>query len=831
MKRRFVFCGIVLFFLFSVTLCMAKVFVVSTVDEFQNALTEAATNTEHDIIKVAPGIYHITETLTYRPPSGSSGHGDITIEAQDANNRPILDAGYNTRIMVLETYKGEKITIRGLIFQNGKANDDNFHGVGGLYAAAINSGGRIILEDCKFIHNERKNDVSNAYGGGASLWASKNIAVKDCEFYRNVGRWGGGLYCIGPSTVENNIFEENEAYQGGGFYGPTNSLILHKNIFRNNHACEGGGAFTGSYEDQHLSITNNIFENNSADYIGALYAGFSGFHSGFFAPGGSSIIGNKFINNQSKVGYGGALRLESIGYQNLIMNNVFSGNRSGTSPNGPYRDGGAMYVRGTGNFRIINNTIFGNTAALVGGGIYIQRITYEYRGWENNKISIYNNIIWGNTANNGGTDGDDIYVEVHPSQPNHIYGPVYVYNNILGENSNIETGISEDYVVYHRYSNEEMDRYFFGGNILQNPLLIDPANGDFHLDPQSPGINAGENSILPTDPNTGELSIKTDFEGDPRIIDDIVDIGADEYNGAAHQFSLNVTKEGEGSGTVSSNPEGIFCGDTCSASFDGGEEVILTAVADEGSLFAGWSGDCEECEGATCTITMDSDKTCTANFEPVSNEPPVIDSFTAEPTSGDAPLEVTFTCQAHDNDGQVVEYCFDFDGDGEIDQCDDSTNTATHTYNNPGTYQPTCTVIDDNEAQTTSEAVSVTVETPAPSWQDITELLNVIHSTRQLYDRIHRCFFIQVTVENPGEEAISGPVRLVITNPNIPVKTGVGVGLDPDGYTEDGDPYFIIVPEEGSLEAGEVLRNLRINFGLQRRRLTYGIKVEQLTAE
>ncbi len=236
-------------------------------------------------------------------------------------------------------------------------------------------------------------------------------------------------------------------------------------------------------------------------------------------------------------------------------------------------------------------------------------------------------------------------------------------------------------------------------------------------------------------------------------------------------------------------------------------------------------------DNVTINYTYDADGNLVERSAIFQNQPPVIDSFTAEPTSGDAPLEVTFTCQAHDNDGQVVEYCFDFDGDGEIDQCDDSTNTAIHTYDNPGTYQPTCTVIDDGEARTTSETVSVTVETPAPSWQDITETLDITHSTRQLYDRVHRCFFILVTVENPGEEVISGPVRLVITNPNIPVKTGVGVGLDPDGYTEDGDPYFIIVPEEGSLEAGEVLRNLRINFGLQRRRLTYGIKVEQLTAE
>ncbi|BCX89996.1 hypothetical protein MIN45_PP10 (plasmid) [Methylomarinovum tepidoasis] len=136
-------------------------------------------------------------------------------------------------------------------------------------------------------------------------------------------------------------------------------------------------------------------------------------------------------------------------------------------------------------------------------------------------------------------------------------------------------------------------------------------------------------------------------------------------------------------------------------------------------------------------------------------------------------------------------------------------------------------VTDNNGAAVLSDPVTVTVNEVIPVWVDITDQLNVTHSSRQLYDRIRRVFFILITVTNPGD-AIYGPVRLVLTNPSIPVKAGVGVGLDPDGYTEAGDPYFIIVPEGGILEAGQTLRNLRINFELQRKRLTYGVRVEQL---
>src|SRR5204862_465398 len=51
---------------------------------------------------------------------------------------------------------------------------------------------------------------------------------------------------------------------------------------------------------------------------------------------------------------------------------------------------------------------------------------------------------------------------------------------------------------------------------------------------------------------------------------------------------LTVNKTG--SGTVISSPAGIACGSNCSASYASGTQVVLTAVAATGSIFAGWSG-------------------------------------------------------------------------------------------------------------------------------------------------------------------------------------------------------------------------------------------------
>src|SRR5438105_1464911 len=75
--------------------------------------------------------------------------------------------------------------------------------------------------------------------------------------------------------------------------------------------------------------------------------------------------------------------------------------------------------------------------------------------------------------------------------------------------------------------------------------------------------------------------------------------------------SLAVTLAGTGSGTVTSIPSGVGCSATCSASFDTGTAVALTATPASGSIFSGFSGDCI---GGTCSLTMGAAKNVTATF-------------------------------------------------------------------------------------------------------------------------------------------------------------------------------------------------------------------------
>jgi hypothetical protein len=80
------------------------------------------------------------------------------------------------------------------------------------------------------------------------------------------------------------------------------------------------------------------------------------------------------------------------------------------------------------------------------------------------------------------------------------------------------------------------------------------------------------------------------------------------------QASLSVSIEGVGLGTVTSIPSGIDCTSSCSANFSAGTVINLTATANSGSTFAGWTG-CDSVVAQTCIInSLSSNQTATVTF-------------------------------------------------------------------------------------------------------------------------------------------------------------------------------------------------------------------------
>ncbi len=77
---------------------------------------------------------------------------------------------------------------------------------------------------------------------------------------------------------------------------------------------------------------------------------------------------------------------------------------------------------------------------------------------------------------------------------------------------------------------------------------------------------------------------------------------------------LSATVSGVGDGSVTSDPAGIACPGACEAELNSGAIINLTATAEPGSVFAGWSGAC--LGNGDCQVILGAATTVNAKFDP-----------------------------------------------------------------------------------------------------------------------------------------------------------------------------------------------------------------------
>lgn len=108
----------------------------------------------------------------------------------------------------------------------------------------------------------------------------------------------------------------------------------------------------------------------------------------------------------------------------------------------------------------------------------------------------------------------------------------------------------------------------------------------------------------------------------------------------ATKYTLTVEEVGSGSGIISGN--GISCGTDCTHMVAHGSSVTLTATANTGSTFVGWSGG--GCSGAgDCAVSLTSDTSISATFVADVAPPAPGEGTTITHTSGG----VEFTWELH----------------------------------------------------------------------------------------------------------------------------------------------------------------------------------------
>ena len=493
--------------------------------DLQSALNDAKEVNGPVLIKVAQGTY--TGNSTIYSANGYSltlrggydpGTGCATRVLDPSLT--ILDGGGTGKVLhITKDDPCGSITVDGFTIQNGRGSSLSGGGLDARSTSSSGAAGDITVTNNIFIGNSATENGGGVFAYSRGQTGSGRITISNNTFARNsAGDDGGGIYAasysdsagiVGTITIQGNTCTENHAvYEGGGIYaesfstlGASGDISLQgNNCTKNTTGRSGGGIYaeslgvTGSGE---ISVESNICISNTADSNGG---GIFAHSSSFSGTAGAVLIkGNTVSGNTASVC--GGINAEShsnsgTGGPVTFVNNIVTGNTANNYPPGGViaesstnRDSGGS----TSAVTFTNNTITQNSANQIGGA---------YLRSDENYVYVYNNIIWRNT-------GADIFL----------------YN------------IARTYGFNNNYSTLVGTWEFEGNNMNVDPRFGEPGywdnagtpadssddvwvNGNYHLAKSSPCIDKGLNTA-PGIPNE-------DVEGDTRIVNGMVDIGADE---------------------------------------------------------------------------------------------------------------------------------------------------------------------------------------------------------------------------------------------------------------------------------------------------------------
>jgi len=421
-----------------------------------------------DTVSVAPGTY--LESLRMKPGVSVISQGGAAVTTINAASQPCTDVNYCTKLA------GNRCSV--VLFGSGHTIATRLEG------------------------------FTLTGGAGREQASPAHIA-------------GGGIFVFSSATIVNNVITNNvltgpkSEYRGAGVYVALGAPVISNNTITGNRAVPpagaagsvtygyGGGIWVGFSSDP--IITSNIITGNRAGDPNAAYSlgggGGIAVWPGDASHPGSLIDGNLIADNLTD-SLGGGVGLNSIittGALAVVTNNVIVGNSA--------KNGGGVYTY-FNRSNTINNTITGNTAFL-GGGIYSGQSDTTL------PVNITNNIIEGNRLSQFGNGGGLYTFDLSTS-----FDPAILNNEFWDNQRNHVAGDKSDATVIG-----------VNGNFVADPLFVNRATRDFHLDANSPAIDRGSAVLAPVADKDG-FPRGFDGNGIPNnpVAGDI-DIGAYELQG------------------------------------------------------------------------------------------------------------------------------------------------------------------------------------------------------------------------------------------------------------------------------------------------------------
>lgn len=280
---------------------------------------------------------------------------------------------------------------------------------------------------------------------------------------------GGGIYVLtAAATIANNQIYSNTG-RGGGVYLQFSPALLTGNTFlRNTTYRSGGGVYL--YQSP-ATLRGNMMISNIVDAWGGGGGG------GIYVYKSSAVLSENVVRSNTAPRGGGVYLVFSDA---TLVNNIIADNQATTN-------GSGLYVLGASP-KLLHSTI-GNNTGGDGSGVYVGDIV------ENN-VTTYSHIVMTNTILVNQTVGITVATGLTNTA---------MLDGVLWSGNTGNTGGPG----YISATNE-----YFG-----SPAFVNAAAGDYHIRITSQAINRGV-----------DAGVTIDVDNQPRPMDDLPDLGADEYS-------------------------------------------------------------------------------------------------------------------------------------------------------------------------------------------------------------------------------------------------------------------------------------------------------------